>query len=294
MSLEYNGHDVRIAAKLRKAGPNLLILLHGIGCTKESFDGVFNAESLQDYSICAFDFPGHGESSKRLPSKFFTLRSYADITHIVIEQLVKRGSRSFGPRTHRPSRIFVAGHSMGGSVGILLAEGRQDVECLVSMDGNLVAEDCGLVSRSIAEQNAERFSGEGFGRFIASLQASKSRDSLTWAEWCAKTTPAAMHEAARSLVEWSDSGKLLDRFNTFERKAYLYGDQDDKQYLLRRFKDAAVSAVPNSGHFMMVDNPDSFYQLLSRALDSGNLSVKLTNFLATRLVANVVTKRRLR
>ena len=137
----YNGHDVRIAAKLRKAGPNLLILLHGIGCSKESFDGVFSAESLRRYSICAFDFPGHGESSKRLPNEFFTLQSYADIADLVIEQLLKRSSLGLEDRPDRPHRVFIAGHSMGGAVGVLLAEGRQDVECLVSIDGNLVGEE---------------------------------------------------------------------------------------------------------------------------------------------------------
>jgi pimeloyl-ACP methyl ester carboxylesterase len=55
---------------------------------QESFDGAFTAVGLRDYSICAVDFPGHGESSRGWPAEFYTLQAYADITEQVITRLM--------------------------------------------------------------------------------------------------------------------------------------------------------------------------------------------------------------
>jgi hypothetical protein len=76
-----------------------------------------------------------------------------------------------------------------------------------------------------------------------------------------------MHAAARSLVEWSDSGKLLEQFNSIEKRAFLYGECADKAYLLPRIEDAIIAAVPAAAHFMMVDNPAAFYSILAAALE---------------------------
>ena len=252
LRLKYRGQTVEIAARIRRTGKDLIVLLHGIGCSKESFNHAFRAKALHAYSVCAFDFPGHGSSS-RLPEEHYSLQSYADITNLVIRQLAF-------------NRIYVIGHSMGGAVGVIATQGNSSIECLISADGNLVAEDCGLVSRKIADQSSVTFMHEGFAQFLTALRSSPRNDFGAWFEWCKNADPHALHQAARSLVEWSDSGKLLELFNALSRTAYLYGGLDDKQYLLQQIVNAAVSAVPSAGHFMMVDNPDSFYRLLAGAL----------------------------
>lgn len=254
LRFNYRGETVDISARVRRNAKDLIIFLHGIGCNKESFNQAFRAKALQGYSICAFDFPGHGKSSK-LPDAHYSLQSYADITNLVIRDLAF-------------NRIYVVGHSMGGAVGVIASQEADSIEFLVSADGNLVAEDCGLVSRKIADQSAAAFVPEGFGQFLAVLQNSSRNDFRAWLSWCKDADPHALHQAARSLVEWSDSGKLLEFFNAFAPKAYLYGEQDDKDYLRQQIASASVFAVPGAGHFMMVDNPESFYQMLAGLLAS--------------------------
>ena len=112
---------------------------------------------------------------------------------------------------------------MGGAVAVIAADDDSRVDALVSIDGNLVAEDCGIVSRKIAEQDSDGFAGSGFGEFVKDLRDSDRLDFRTWAQWCEGADPAVFHETAKSLVQWSDSGKLLARFNAFKDKAYLYG-----------------------------------------------------------------------
>jgi pimeloyl-ACP methyl ester carboxylesterase len=95
LECRYLGRDVHVAAKFRQAGADLLVLLHGIGCSKESFDAAFTTPELDKYSICALDLPGHGASSKGLSRELYTLSSYAAITKRAISQLPKRGGEPY-------------------------------------------------------------------------------------------------------------------------------------------------------------------------------------------------------
>lgn len=250
--LTHRGESVDIAAKVRRTGEDLIIFLHGAGCNKESFKDAFRVRALRSYSICAFDFPGHGESS-RLPGELYSLQSYAEITNQVIQHLAF-------------SRTHLVGHSMGGAVGVIATQRGKSVKRLVSADGNLVAEDCDLASREIADQSPMAFIHGGFSQFLGILQSSSRRDYSVWFDWCRNADPHALHQTARSLVEWSDSGKLLELFNSLACKAYLYGNLDNREYVLNQIADAAISAIPNAGHFMMVDNPSSFYRVLAEVL----------------------------
>ena len=68
----------------------------------------------------------------------------------------------------------------------------------------------------------------------------------------------------RSLESLSiECGKLLEQFNSIKKRAFLYGERDDKGYLLPRIEDAAISTVPDAAHFMMVDKPAGFYGILA-------------------------------
>jgi pimeloyl-ACP methyl ester carboxylesterase len=261
VSLQYGGRNLDVATRFREQGDDLLILLHGLGCSKESFEGAFDAPELRRYAICALDFPGHGGSSRDLPTGCYSLEACAHITGQLIRHVMS--DRGY-------NRLCVAGHSMGGAVAVLLPEGEYGITSLVSIDGNLIAEDCGLVSRGIAEQSQEHFVSQGYNDFNAALRDSADPDARAWAQWSANAAPDAMHAAARSLVEWSDSGKLLEQFNSIKKRAFLYGERDGKGYLLPRIVDAIIAAVPDSAHFMMVDNPVAFYRILAAALESSN------------------------
>jgi pimeloyl-ACP methyl ester carboxylesterase len=261
VSLQYGELNLDVATRFREQGDDLLILLHGLGCSKESFEGAFEAPELRGYAICALDFPGHGGSSRDLPRGCYSLEAYAHITGQLIRHVM--AIRGY-------NHLCVAGHSMGGAVAVLLPEGEYGITSLVSIDGNLIAEDCGLVSRGIAEQSQEQFVRQGYSDFNAALRDSAEPDAHAWARWSANAAPDAMHAAARSLVEWSDSGKLLEQYNSIKKRAFLYGERDGKEYLLPRIEGAFIAAVPDAAHFMMVDNPTAFYRVLAAALEPSN------------------------
>ena len=253
-SFRYGQADVVVATTLRRSGNSLIVFLHGLACAKESFAAAFSIDAIRGFSICALDFPGHG-SSGRLNYRQYSIQAYADIVNLLIDELA-------------PDRVYLVCHSMGGAVGLVAARDRRDVACFISAEGNLVAEDCGLVSRHIATQSPEAFEREGYQSFLGELQASQSHDCLMWANWCARADPLAIYQSARSLVEWSDAGHLIGMFRKLDFKAYIYGDKEPKRYLTRTLCDVPTRSVPGAGHFMMTDNPADFYATVSGLIDT--------------------------
>lgn len=256
IDLSYGGENIRLSAKVRRTGDHLVVFMHGFGCAKECFDGAFDAECLSSFSLCSFDFPGHGHSSKP-GTAIYSLQAYADISNSLIDALIDLIS---------PARVSMVCHSMGGAVGLIASQGRSDLAWFVNIDGNLVHQDCGIVSRRTASQSLQQFTGLGFSNFLHALKASDRPDQRAWAPWYGRADPAALHETARSLVEWSDSGKLLDLFSSLRYKAYIYGEREPKDYLLPQLAGISTYPIADSGHFVMLDSPEEFYRLLATVL----------------------------
>jgi pimeloyl-ACP methyl ester carboxylesterase len=247
--IKYGGKLIRLSVKLRWVSDDFVVLLHGFGCAKECFDEAFVAEGLQDLSICTFDFPGHGHSEQTNTS-VYSLQSYADITNVLLEKLA-------------PKKVSMVCHSMGGAVGLIATQERSDVAMFVNVEGNLVALDCGIVSRSTASQSFGSFERNGYQNFLQDLRRSGRKPDKAWARWYAQADPCALHETARSLVEWSDSNKLLDLFKSLHDRAYIYGENEVKDYLIPDLQGVSSYRIPRASHFVMLDNPDVFYPLVS-------------------------------
>jgi pimeloyl-ACP methyl ester carboxylesterase len=254
----YAGRPVEVSARVRTGGDDLLLCVHGFGCAKESFDSAFEVDRLGDLTICAFDLPGHGASGP-LPEAADAVQAYADIAVGVIRQ--------FSPR-----RTYLVGHSMGGAVGLVASQDTADtIGCFVSVEGNLVTEDCGLVSRGAAAQSRDEFVESGYPGFRSRLAAAPEPDLRAWAGWYGQADPVALHQAARSLVEWSDSGKLLSLFTSLPFPAYVHGgDSADLGHLLPSLHGLGVPVLPVPGarHFPMLDNPEAFWAAVAEVVDA--------------------------
>lgn len=248
--IEYGGQRVSVSGTVRYSGKHIVAFLHGFGCANECFEQIFDNAALAEMSILALDFPGHGDSGKLGDTSLYSLPAFADIANAVIDLLC-------------PEQVTFVGHSMGGAISLIASQTRHDLYGIVDADGNLVAQDCGIASRETADQTLDRFLKYGYSDFLNYLRESEERAALKWATWYAKADPVALHELARSLVEWSDSGKLLDLLKSQKRAVYLHGDQDPKDYLLHQLGDIEIRAIADSGHFMMLDNPAAFFKAIT-------------------------------
>ncbi|MGB4758551.1 MAG: alpha/beta hydrolase [Candidatus Saccharimonadales bacterium] len=252
LQIKYADKNLLIATKYKRNTNDWIVFLHGLGCAKESFDGVFTDELAQEYSILTFDFVGFGKSDK--PDNFsYRLEDHAEIARCVIEQVA-------------PGPVIIVAHSMGGTIGLLLAQGLKNLVSFVNVEGNLLPEDAGIVSRQTAEQDESVFVQEGFDKFLVGLQNSSDTAFRAWATSYKNSSPIALHRSGTSLVEWSDSGKLLSYFNGLNKKAFVHGDRTDVSLLSPQLLDVDIYSIPDGGHFMMLDNPAAFYAAIRNHL----------------------------
>lgn len=252
MNVTYRDRTFSFAVKHTQVSDDWLVFLHGIGCAKECFDPVFETELAKQYSILTFDFIGFGDSDK--PDDFeYTLEQHAEIAYKLIQQ--------FDPKT-----VSLVAHSMGGTIGLLLAQKLDNLNWFINLEGNLVSEDAGIVSRRTAEQAEADFVNNGYAAFLTSLKQSDDTSFRTWAEWYEKSSKLAIYRSGTLLVEWSDSGKLMVYFKALNKKAFIHGDQTDISHLSEELKDIETISIPNSGHFMMLDNPRVLYKEIAKLL----------------------------
>ena len=79
--------------------------------------------------------------------------------------------------------------------------------------------------------------------------------------------PRAFYKSCQSLVQWSDSGYLLNRFKALNcKKGYFYGDRNAGIEPLKKLENILRIEIQDSGHMMMMDNPDDFYGKLKSLL----------------------------
>lgn len=246
ITIDYEGKPLKIAAHLKKGEQETILFIHGLGCSKDSFKDVWSFPQFEPFSVLTFDLVGFGNSP---PQKSFsyTMEEHAEVCRLLIETL-------------HLDTIHVVGHSMGGALGLLLINKMPEKFCsFCNVEGNLVGEDCG-VSRKVANVLYQEFEESLFTQIKQEIKEDNGNFQM-WYTWVCRSDPHAFYYSARSLVEWSDSQNLLDLFlNLNLKKVYIYGSLNSEMPVLTLIRDS-VKTVPvsNSGHFMMVDNPQEFY-----------------------------------
>ena len=79
--------------------------------------------------------------------------------------------------------------------------------------------------------------------------------------------PVAYYKSCQSLVQWSDSGLLMEKFKNLTcPKAYFYGEKNSGIEPLRHLDHIPLVMVENSGHMMMLDNPKGFFKKLEEVI----------------------------
>ena len=234
-----------LAALKRDGKGDLVVFLHGLGCAKECFAGMWDAPALAGVGLLAPDLPGHG-ASQGLPPESWSMEGMA----AAVEELLGAG----GPERRR---LHLVVHSMGGAVGLLLAErAGLPLASFVNVEGNLIGSDCGMLSRRTAEMDLPAFRDEKFARLKARARDSDDPVMRAWAGWMEACPAEALHASARSLVDWSDGGRLLEIFlGLGVPTAYVYGEESANPEVLAHLASVPKHEIPACGHFPMIEKP---------------------------------------
>ncbi len=237
-----------------------LVFLHGLGTDGRCFRGALNAPGLRGRALLIPDLPGFGRSP--LPEEFLcTMDAYAEHLMTLCRQF-------------KLNEIAICAHSMGGAVGIIMAEKwRGCVTHFANAVGNLIPEDC-FFSRPFIEMGWEAFESHGFQKFkdkIESQPPHPNRPPSTYLQSLQKTSARAMYLSGRDLVRLSVEGNLLSRFLALPCKKLYLADEDNPIHphlkTALEKSDIPVTIIPNTGHALMEDNPADFYGVLADFLN---------------------------
>lgn len=237
-----------LSVRQRLISRNMLVFLHGLGGSQEVFQHVWNLPEFNGLSIFTLDFLGFGESDK--PENFsYRMEAQAKVLNTLIKPFADY-------------HLHIVAHSMGGAVGLLMDDEILDkVSSFSNLEGNLISEDCFLSRKAIVHSD-EYF----YHTFFPKLKKNMSGLGLLSTD-LERTLPAAFFKSCQSLVHWSDSGFLLSRFKSLNsKKAYFYGDRNADIEPLNQLKGVPRVEISNSGHMMMLDNPEEFYSKLKSFL----------------------------
>ena len=238
-----------LATMSRDGNEDLVLFLHGLGCAKEKFAPLWDADELAAVSLLAPDLPGHGASQGLPPAAW----SMEGMTAAVADLLRDRKAGA----ARAAARLHIVVHSLGGAVGLLLAEQSPvPLASFINVEGNLVGADCAMLSRRTAESDPKEFRDEKFAKLNARARESDDPIVRDWAGWMAACPADALHASARSLVAWSDSGRLLEMFLRLEvPKAYVYGEHSANPDVLVHLDSVPQVRIADAGHFIMIDQP---------------------------------------
>lgn len=140
-------------------------------------------------------------------------------------------------------------------------------------EGNLTAEDCWM-SRRIAEMSEEEFVRAGFEQlkrgFEEEFERTGDEAGRAYLKILSKATAESVYKSSVSTVQESDYGDLLKRFSLLPfHKCYVYGEKNKGVFpaeKLLRQKGTSIFYVAKSGHNMMDENPDEFYDLILKII----------------------------
>lgn len=178
------------------------------------------------------------------------------------------------------SGCTVVGHSMGGTVAIMLALQRPDlVANLIVGEGNLTPGG-GLATRHIASFSRDEYVNEIYpeelGQWRKGAVAGDPRSAFRLSAW-GTADPSGLHANSVSLVNLDDA--LKDRYLSLPmRRTFIYGEHSQPERPEDVKADAPdpgelqahgvnVSVIPNAGHGLMLDNLDGFVEVVRQAIE---------------------------
>ena len=231
-----------------------LVFLHGLGSASSSyFPRAAAHPRLRDRRVLLIDLLGYGYSDR--PAAFdYSMEAQ---TKVVVALL----------RSLRISHCALVGHSMGGSIAILIAAAVEGlVDRLIVAEGNLDPGP-GAVSGPITSMTKAEFVRRGYATFVDGIQAAGFPEYAGTLRAC---DPAALHRSAVSLIAPRRPTYREQLARLEMPRTYIYGDKNVPNPDVKRLisDGIVVRALAESGHDMLVDNPDGFAAIVADAADA--------------------------
>lgn len=236
---------------------NPLVVLHGLGDSAiHTFKPLFTNTMLSRTPTLYLDLPGFGESTAS-PGFSATIEGYARLIADFLNDL------------HiEPRAVF--GHSMGGTIAILLAQQWPEmVPRLIVAEALLVSEHS-VLARTIANRSEESFTQSGFAMLTRATRRQAVRGSVaaeSFQHVLSMADPVTMYRAAASLVRprAPHFGEILCELEM--PRTFLMGANTEADTLKLEHHGVRLIRIANAGHSMMVENPHETVEAILSSLD---------------------------
>jgi len=239
-----------------------LLYLHGLGESCLAFEDLLEAEALRSYHQLAPDLLGFGKSPWPLSPQ--GLNDQADCIGQWLES-------TFQPAQTSP--VVVVGHSMGGVLGLLLSERFPHlVRGLVNIEGNISEADCTFSGR-IAGFSQGEFEQTGYAEVLNEVYREGLEDPPLQTYYASMRIcdPKTLHRCATELLAVSQREVLAQRLAALNiPQVYILGDPRGTGTHSRALLDAASipwHAISDAGHWVFLDQPEIFAELLVGELE---------------------------
>ena len=243
--------NLHFKCKFVPGSTDVILFFHGLACSWDSFKYILKKDYFPNKSFLFIDHIGFGESEKSEDFSY-TIQDQAEVVEELLAQLPNWD-------------IHIIAHSMGAAIALLMSDKTyKKVKSFTNVEGNLIAEDCGVMSRGISEKSFEEYKN---GLYKVHQFSFGKHEQIHFRQ----STARAVHQSAVSLVKESDSGKLLEKFRTLNcKKIYFYGEENQDMPILAKLGSIEKQMVSKSGHAMTSQNPEEFYEKLVKFIESAD------------------------
>ena len=260
--LQLKDHDGVVRYRSLEGDGEPIVCLPGLGCPADlTFDGMLACPEMAGRRSVLIDFPGSGASE--VPEEYgCSLEEHLSVVEQVLEE-------------EGITAATVIGHSMGGTVAILLADSRPELVARLIVGEANVSPGGGLMSARIAKMEQAEFVETVLPRWRSMWEqsAASSVEAATMLRMWEKADPVAVYWSARSLVELKP--RVMEMLFGLEMpKMFVYGektlaaqgklgapDAPEPEGLEARRVDVRV--LSGVGHSLMIDDPAGFAELVS-------------------------------
>lgn len=255
-SIPFQDLALDISTVIKHSGDEWIVCLHGIQSYKSLFSDFFNQPFLRNYSLLGIDLVGFGNSSK--PENF----SYDIADQAKIVGQIAKGLNI--------EKLHVIGHSLGGTVGTHMLKPLEHViQSFINLEGNLTLADSSL-TKEVVTYTFEEFRDEKYAQIKEKVKNSGEVSANLRSKGLDLIPDYAFYKTSHSIINWVKNDDLLHLFTSAHcKRLYIYGDQTAFK------KDIAPDSaqkveIPNSGHFMILDNPQATYHAIEEFLQNRN------------------------
>ena len=247
------GQGIKLSYTLHSGNlSDTIVLLHGLGDSRDTFKDITNYPELAEYNILSMDHVGHGDSSS--PEGFsYTMREMAEHVKKLVNETAPTG------------KIMLVLHSMGGAIGIFLAELLGDrVKGIIFAEGNLDFDDCFFSNYIITRHSLDEWVNGKFDRILQKYKANP--EMVEYSKAFEKAGALTLYRVSEDLVKVSKEDVLLDKLVDIGVPVIgVYGEENRGKYPSEaRFREHFPVVFTPGGHNMMIDDPDAFYLEVSR------------------------------